>query len=104
MPSIVTRYANQTVTLKRRQRDDDDEVLGDDWSGNAYEDAEDIVVRYEPKEGLVTTATGDSTQVESSVLTETAVRPYDLVEGQEVKRVEAIVNKRGVTLGYQVFL
>jgi hypothetical protein len=104
MPSIVTRYANQTVTLERRQRDDDDTVLGNDWSGNAYEDAEEIAARYEPKEGLQTTATGDSTQVESSVLTETEVRPYDLIEGQEVKRVEAIVNKRGVTLGYQVFL
>ncbi len=43
-------------------------------------------------------------QAESSVLTETEVALGDLIEGSEVRRVESIVSKKGVTLGYRAFL
>lgn len=102
--SIVTRYANQLVTLERRSRDEDGTPLGNQWEGAIYEDAETIKARYVPSFGTTRTATGDATQAETYVLTEEPVRLLDKIEGSEVKRVETIVTKRGTVLGYEVYL
>jgi hypothetical protein len=95
--SIVGRFANQQVTLERLDSQDP-------WGTPTYEAAETISARYEPNTGLVTTFAGESAQVESFVLTETEVGLGDLIEGSEVRRVEPIINKKGVTLGYKVYL
>ncbi len=77
---------------------------GSQWEGNTYASPETIRVRYEPKSGVMRTATGASVAVESYVLTETAVSLEDKIEGSLVKRVETVVNKGGKVLGYKAFL
>ncbi len=95
--SIIARFANQTVTLQRLTTEDS-------FAGNTYATAEEIPARYDPRTGLARTVGGDEVQAESSVLTETEVALGDLIEGSEVRRVESIVSKKGVTLGYRAFL
>lgn len=95
--SIITRYSNQTVSLERYTGENE-------WHEATYEDPVDISVRYEQKSGLTRTATGDQTQVESYILTETEIKVADLIEGSEVIRVEAKVPKNGITMGYEVYL
>lgn len=95
--SLIAGFANQIVSLQRRES-------GDEFSGYTYADPEQIRARYEPNYGLRRTITGDSTEVESLVLTEEAVALGDLIEGSEVRRIETIVDKGGTILGYQVYL
>jgi hypothetical protein len=93
----IARYTNNIVTLKR--------LSSQDARGTPiYESAVEIKARYEPKDGLVTTIAGEQAQAESYVLTEAEVGVGDLIEGNEVRRVEARVLKNGTTLCYEVFL
>ncbi len=95
--SIISRFANQNVTLQRL-------TTTDSYAGNTYEVSEEIAARYEPRHGLTRTVGGDEVQAESTVLTETEIGLGDLVEGSEVRRVEPIVNKKGATIGYRAYL
>jgi hypothetical protein len=97
MPSIVTRYANQTVTLERKSGTND-------YGDASYDDPVTISARYEPRSGLRRSITGDEVAVESLVLTEIPLSLGDLVEGSSVRRVETIVDKSGRILGYQAYL
>jgi hypothetical protein len=93
----IARYTNNIVELKR--------LTSHDSRGTpTYESPVDIKARYEPKDGLVTTIAGEQTDAESYVLTEAEVGVGDLIEGNEVRRVEERVLKNGVTLCYEVFL
>ncbi len=94
--SIISRFANQTVTLQRR-------LTNESFQGNTYTTAEEIAAHYRPRFGLTRTVGGDEVQAESSVMTETEVALGDLIEGSEVRRVEPII-KKGVTIGYWAFL
>ena len=94
--SIISRFANQTVTLQRLTTEDS-------FGGNTYATAEEIAAHYRPRFGLTRTVGGDEVQAESSVMTETEVALGDLIEGSEVRRVEPII-KKGVTIGYWAFL
>ncbi len=95
--SIISRFANQSVTLRRL-------TTTDSYAGNTYEVAEEILARYDPRHGLTRTVGGDEVQAESTVLTETEVALGDLIEDSAVRRVEPIVNKKGITLGYRAYL
>jgi hypothetical protein len=97
MPSIVTRYANQTVTLERKSSTND-------YGDTIYDDPVTISARYEPRTGLRRSITGDEVAVESLILTETAIALGDVIEGSSVRRVETIVDKGGRILGYQAYL
>ena len=53
MSEMVNAYALQELSLERRVRDDDGELVLNDYSEHTYEDAETILARYQPRSGLV---------------------------------------------------
>ena len=63
-------------------RDDDGEVVLNDYSEHTYEDAEkSSSPSYQPRTGLVRTATGDEVAAESTVLTTTEAPLGDRIVG-----------------------
>lgn len=102
--NLIAKYATQSVTLERRKRYEDGEVVGDQHSGASYEDPETIQAVYEPVSGTVRTATGASVQAESRILTEREIKLHDKVEGSVVKRVSPVIYFDGQIIGYEAFL
>jgi hypothetical protein len=93
----IARYTNQVLTLER--------LISHDARGvPTYSSPEQIRARYERKDGLQQTIAGESAEAESYVLTETEVALGDLIEGNEVRRVEPKPLKNGTILCYEVFL
>lgn len=93
----IAKYLNQTVSLQRKGAPDfyGDVVLSEPVN---------IKARYEPADGLVRTATGDEINAKGTILTQAEVAVGDLIEGAEVKGLEALVSKSGTTLAYRVLL
>jgi hypothetical protein len=79
-------------------------VTEDSHEGNTYEAAEEIAVRYDPRYGTTRGFGGEERNDSGVLLTEVEVSLGDIVAGSKVKGVEPIINKKGVTLGYRVFL
>ena len=104
MSEMVNAYALQELSLERRVRDDDGELVLNDYSEHTYEDAETILARYQPRSGLVRTATGDEVAAESTVLTTTEILLGDRIEGSDVRRVVPLVDFSGQVFAYKAFL
>lgn len=95
----IGKFLNQTVSLQRKG------VSDPYYPGDiTYNAPVGIKGRYVPASGLVRTATGDEIDSKGKLLTEEIVGLGDLIEGTEAKGVEAIVDKRGKTLGFRVYL
>jgi hypothetical protein len=95
--SLISDYANQTVSLERKESTND-------YGDTTYADAESILAVYELASGLRRSLTGDEVAVESRVLTETAVALGDRIEGSSVRRVVPVIDFDGETIGYEAFL
>jgi hypothetical protein len=95
--TIISRFANQTVTLRRL-------ITEDAYEGNTYESPEEIEARWEPDQGTVRTIGGEEVDARDYVLTETEVGLNDLIENRAVKRYKPIIKKQGVLLGYEIWL
>ena len=57
--SLIERHATQEVSLQRRIRDEDGELVLNDYGEPTFEDAESIMAVYEPASGRIRSATGD---------------------------------------------
>ena len=93
----VKKYLKQTAVLKR--------VSGfDDHGQLSYALPAPIRVRKVPADGRTVNQLGVEVQNRTKLLTDVQVGVGDLVDDAAVEGVEAIVDKRGKTIGYRVEL
>ena len=95
---------NQRLTLERRERDANDEPVGDEYSGPSYKKPVTIMALYEPAEGTIRTVTGPTDQITSRVVSTTRIRLGDKIEGSVVKGVNPVIDFDGTTTEYEAFL
>lgn len=105
MPN-VRRYLKQTLRLQRRARDAEGNPLLTRTGGITFDAAVNVRGRKFAKSGVVRTATGEEIEAESEAITgpETPVTVGDLIDGEEVRRVETRVDKGGRIIGYWSYL
>ena len=97
MPGL-RRYLKQTVTLKRSTGEFNDQ--GEPVSA----DPEVVKARKVPGFGMTVNELGVEVPNRTKLLVGVEVSVGDLIDGARVEGVEAIVSKRGRTIGYRVEL
>ena len=102
MPGIK-KHLKQTATLRRYAG------FSDDGSGDLYDPPVGrpplaIKVRKVPADGRTVNQLGAEVQNRTKILTDAHVSVGDLIDDAAVEGVEAIVDKRGKTIGWRVEL
>jgi hypothetical protein len=100
--TIISRFANQTIPIHRL-------VSEDSYGGNVYDpplnqNPEEIPGRYDPRYGTTRGFGGEERNDSGVILTEEQLSVGDIAANSEIRGVEPIINKKGITLGYRVFL
>lgn len=105
MPN-VRKYLKQTVTLKRRVRNESGEGVNDRFGAPLYEEPAEVRARKTPREGTVRSPTGEYIDARGEVVTgpETPVSVGDEIDGEEVRGVDTRVGKTGRVVGYWSYL
>lgn len=98
----ITKVLKQTATLRRYV--DFDESGGPVYAPPVGEPPLTIKCRKVPADGRTVNQLGVEVQNRTSLLTDVEVSVGDLLDDGAVEGVEAIVDKRGKTLGWRVQL
>lgn len=93
----LRKYLKQSVTLRRL-------LSEDDYTGTTYSDPETIKARKTEADGRTVNSLGAEVENRTKVLTDVEVGVGDLIDEARVEGVEAIVDKRGKTIGWRVEL